>query len=202
MELCFEAGKWIAWLYLSWDSIPQGCAWKWEASFKKVYSRFGQSYESRCGASVGTDKKQRERERHRERERERESLHNVLPRNMLHISSKRTLILFDRVSSCSSSVASTQDISRTSRALFELSTTPFADNAMAVVFPYGSSVIFMRCELNSTDASANHQSAKSYLAAIQTIICPEILITTCWPVSYCRSTQRKTLQSTFRIYIY
>ena len=35
VELCFEASKWIAWLYLSWDSIPQGCAWKWEASLKK-----------------------------------------------------------------------------------------------------------------------------------------------------------------------
>ena len=51
VELCFEAGKWIAWLYLSWDSIPQACAWKWEATFKKVCSRFGQSYELR----VGTD---------------------------------------------------------------------------------------------------------------------------------------------------
>ena len=56
VELCFEADKWIAWFYLSWDRIPEGCAWKWEASFKKAYSRFGQSYESRCGASVGTDK--------------------------------------------------------------------------------------------------------------------------------------------------
>ena len=35
VELCFEAGKWIAWLYFSWDSIPQGCAWKWEASLNK-----------------------------------------------------------------------------------------------------------------------------------------------------------------------
>ena len=49
--LCSEAGKWIAWLYLSWDSIPKGCAWKWEASFEKIYSNFGQCYESRCGAS-------------------------------------------------------------------------------------------------------------------------------------------------------
>ena len=22
VELCFESDKWIAWLYLSWDSIP------------------------------------------------------------------------------------------------------------------------------------------------------------------------------------
>ena len=58
VELCFEADEWIAWLYLSWDSIPQGCTWKGEAIFfEKVYSRFGQSYESKCGASVGTDKK-------------------------------------------------------------------------------------------------------------------------------------------------
>ena len=57
VDLCFEAGRWTAWLYLSWDSIPHGCAWKWEASFKKVYFRFGQSFESRCGMSVGTDKK-------------------------------------------------------------------------------------------------------------------------------------------------
>ena len=54
VELCFlcsEAGKWIAWLYLSWDSIPKGCAWKWEASFEKIHSNFGQCYESRSGAS-------------------------------------------------------------------------------------------------------------------------------------------------------
>ena len=56
LEPCFEAGKWIAWLYLIWDSIPQGCAWKWEISFKKVSSRIGQSYVSWCGANVGTDK--------------------------------------------------------------------------------------------------------------------------------------------------
>ena len=46
IKLCFEAGKWIARFDLIWDGVPQGCAWKWETSFKKVYSWFGQSYVS------------------------------------------------------------------------------------------------------------------------------------------------------------
>ena len=38
---------------LMWDGIPQGRAWKWRISFKKVYScGFGRSYVSWCGANV------------------------------------------------------------------------------------------------------------------------------------------------------
>ena len=47
--------------------------------------------------------------------------------------------------------------------------TPFADNAVVLVFLHWSTV--MRCELNSTHTSANHLWTKPYLAAIQPIIC-------------------------------
>ena len=46
--------------------------------------------------------------------------------------------------------------------------TPFADNAVVLVFLHWSTV--MRCELNSTHTSANHLWTKQYLAAIQPII--------------------------------
>ena len=34
-NVVFEACKWSVWFYLIWDGIPQGCAWKWETSFKR-----------------------------------------------------------------------------------------------------------------------------------------------------------------------
>ena len=42
---------WVNRMTLSWDSIPQGCAWKWEASFQKVYSRERSFVKSNLGGS-------------------------------------------------------------------------------------------------------------------------------------------------------
>ena len=35
LRVCLFVLSWQVWLYLSWNSIPRGCAWKREASFEK-----------------------------------------------------------------------------------------------------------------------------------------------------------------------
>ena len=55
---------------------------------------------------------------------------------------------------------------------FRYISTPFADNAVVIVFLHWSSVIIMRCELTQLDPrSSHHLSTRWYRAAILAIIC-------------------------------